>query len=127
MAAMSDRHGLSLPPPERGRVGVGSLTWRLTPTRRADALRPPPFKGRRSRARDEAGLLLTHWAEERGTSALHDAADRTGAARRHTLLTFAVVDAEVMLEVSELARGLAVVAQRRAALLDGIVEYRLDR
>jgi hypothetical protein len=38
-----------------------------------------------------------------------------------------VIDPEIVLEHAELAVGAAMVAQRRAAGLDGLVEHRLDR
>ena len=41
-------------------------------------------------------------------------------------LAFAIVDPEVMLEHAEIAVGEPVIAQRRAAGLDGVVEHRLD-
>ena len=49
------------------------------------------------------------------------------AAARRARLALAVIDAEVVLEIAELAVGAAVVAQRRAAGLDGVLEHRLDR
>src|ERR1700730_178775 len=42
-------------------------------------------------------------------------------------LAFAVVYPERVLEIAEFARGLAMVAQRRAAGLDGLVQHRVDR
>ena len=46
--------------------------------------------------------------------------------RRRARLALAVVDAEMMLEHAEFAVGEPVIAQRRAAGLDRIVEHRLD-
>src|ERR1700730_7533105 len=42
------------------------------------------------------------------------------------LFAFAVIDPERMLEIAEFAGGLAVIAQRRAASLDGLIEHRMD-
>ena len=47
--------------------------------------------------------------------------------RRRARLALAIVDAEIVLEIAELAIGPAVIAQRRAAGRDGVVEHRLDR
>ena len=52
-----------------------------------------------------------------------DAATAFGLA----LLTFAVVDLERVLEITEFAVGLAVIAQRRAAGVDRLIEHRVDR
>src|SRR5262249_56670067 len=71
-------------------------------------------------------LLLTHRAEERRAAGLHHAPDGAVAARRGARLALAVVDTEVVLEVSELAVGAAVIAQRGAAGLDCRLEHGLD-
>src|SRR5215467_2331873 len=71
--------------------------------------------------------LLAGRAVERRASALHESPHGAGASRRHAALAFAVIDAEVMLEVAELTIGLTVVAQRRAAGLDRILKHRADR
>src|SRR3954447_24814600 len=71
-------------------------------------------------------LLLTHRAEKRRPRPLHDAPDPALAFRGRTCRAGAVVDAERMLEIAEVAVGLAMIAQRRAAGLDGIVQHRLD-
>src|SRR5947209_8443971 len=71
-------------------------------------------------------LLLTHRAEERAPRPLHDALDRAFASLRRALLAFAIVDAEIVLKVAELAVGAAMIAQRRAAGADRIVEHRAN-
>src|SRR5687768_8363697 len=68
-------------------------------------------------------LLLTNRTEERRAPALHDALDGAFAAGRDAALALAVVDPEVVLEHAKRAVGQAVVAQRRAAGLDRIVEH----
>src|SRR6202043_1543022 len=57
-----------------------------------------------------ASLLAGRTIECRAPG-LHDAPDGARTSRRDAGLALAVVDAEVMLEVAELAVGLAVVAQ----------------
>src|SRR5438552_1970364 len=71
-------------------------------------------------------LLLALWAPEGRAAILVEAADGTAAARGLAFLALAVVDLEGMLEIAELARGLAMVAQRRAAGLDRLVQHRVD-
>src|SRR5581483_3541495 len=71
-------------------------------------------------------LLLTRRTKKRRPPVLHDALDGAAAARRAARLAFAVVNAEVMLKHAEPAVGQLVVAQRRAAVLDGVVERALD-
>ena len=78
------------------------------------------------RSPTSAGLFLADRAEEGGASVLHDAAHGAVAARRRAGLTLAVVDPEMMLEIAEIAVGAAVIAQRRTAGLDGVVEHGLD-
>src|SRR3954463_15406857 len=70
--------------------------------------------------------LLADRTEERRARALHDALDRAFAFRGRALLTGAVVDAEEMLEIAEIAVGLPMVAQRRAAGIDRVVQHGLD-
>src|SRR5262249_50311444 len=72
------------------------------------------------------GSLLAHRAEERRAPVLHHALHCPFAARGGAWFALAVIDAEMMLKISELAVRLAVVAQRRAAGLDRRVEHRLD-
>src|SRR5258708_1176176 len=71
-------------------------------------------------------LFLAHRTEIRRTPALHDPLHRAVAARRNARFALAVVNAKMVLEISELAIGLAVIAQRRAAGLDGVIEHCLD-
>src|ERR1700733_13147248 len=63
---------------------------------------------------------------ERRASVLHDTPDRAAAPARRTFLALAVVDVKVMLEHPELAVGEPVIAQRGAAIPDGLIEHRLD-
>ena len=72
-------------------------------------------------------LFLAHRAKERRAAGLHDAPDRAAAAGRRAWLALAVIDAEIVLEIAELAVGAAMVAQRRAAGRDRVLEHRLDR
>src|SRR5579884_426426 len=71
--------------------------------------------------------LLADRTVEGRARALDDAPDRAAAARARTRLALAVVDAEPVLKQAELAVGTAVVAQRRAARLDGIAQHCADR
>src|SRR5262249_41038126 len=71
-------------------------------------------------------LLLAHRAEEGRAAVLGEAPDATGAAAGRTSLALAVVDPEIVLEHAELAVGALVVAQRRAASRDRVVERRFD-
>src|ERR1700759_967364 len=83
----------------------------------------PAFKG----PRISGTSFLTFRAPEGRTpilvEAAHDAAAAFGVAR----FAFAVVDLKRMLKIAELSRGLAVVAQRRAAGLDRLIEHGVDR
>src|SRR6266852_1964645 len=71
--------------------------------------------------------LLTLRAPEGRASILGEAPDNAAAAGSLAFLTFAVVDLKRVLEIAEFARGLAMIAQRRAAGLDGLIEHRMDR
>src|SRR5450830_48820 len=71
-----------------------------------------------------APLFLTKQTIERRAAGLHDAFDLALAAR--TRRTLAVIDLETVLEIAERAVGTAVVAQRRAAGLNRVLEHRLD-
>src|SRR5690242_19120067 len=82
------------------------------------------FAGAQSEAQDIS--LLAHRAEEGRSPALDDTLDGPGASRRDAALAGAVVDPEMMLEIAELAVRAAVIAQRRAAGLDGVAQHRLD-
>src|SRR5882757_2962685 len=70
--------------------------------------------------------LLTFRAPERRAAVLrkapHDAATAGGLA----FLTLAVVDLKGMLEIAEFAGGLAMIAQRRAAGLDRLIQHRVN-
>ena len=70
--------------------------------------------------------FLAHRAEERRARALHDALDGAAATGRDAFLAGAVVDAERVLEIAEVAVGLAVIAQRGAAGTNRVVQHRLD-
>src|SRR5664280_2747792 len=71
--------------------------------------------------------LLARRTIERRPPALHDARNRAAAAAAWAGGAFAVVDGERMLEIAELAVGLAVVAQGRAARLDRFRQHLADR
>src|SRR5262245_43180729 len=71
-------------------------------------------------------LLLALRAPEGRATILVEAADGAAAAGGAAFLALAVVDLERMLEITELARCLAMVAQRRAAGLDRLVQHRVD-
>src|SRR5689334_8728225 len=62
-------------------------------------------------------------APEGRAAVLGEALDHAATA---AFLAFAVVDQERVLEIAELAVGLAMVAQRRAAGLDRLVQHRVD-
>src|ERR1043165_7389109 len=87
-------------------------------------LSPLPLAGEGKEG--EIELFLTHRAEEGRARALHDAFDRALEFRRRAFLAGAIVDPERVLEIAEVAVGLAVIAQRRAAGLDRVVQHRLD-
>src|SRR6266496_5327606 len=70
-------------------------------------------------------LLLALRAPEGRAAVLVEAAHDTAAARCLALFAFAVVDPKRMLEIAELARSLAMVAQRRAAGLDRLIQHRV--
>src|ERR1700722_18474687 len=53
----------------------------------------------------------------------HDSATSRGLA----FFAFAVVDLKRVLEIAEFAGGLAMIAQRRAAGLDGLIEHAVNR
>src|SRR5690606_13423745 len=60
-------------------------------------------------------------------AALHDTADSARTARRAARLLLAVIDGKGMLEVAERAVGANMVAQGRAARLDGVGDHLADR
>src|SRR3984893_13562989 len=72
-------------------------------------------------------LLLALRTPEGRAAVLGKALDDSVAARGLAFFAFAVVDLERVLEIAELARGLAMVAQRRAAGLDRLVQHRVNR
>src|SRR5262249_44776116 len=71
-------------------------------------------------------LALAHRAKKRRPAGLHHAPDGALAARRGTAFAGAVVDAEIVLEIAELAVGAAVIAQRGAAGGDRVREHGPD-
>src|SRR5262245_31154991 len=73
-----------------------------------------------------SGLALTDWAEERRSAGLRHPPDCAIAARRRTGFPGAIIDAEIVLEITELTIGAAGVAQRRAAGRDRLREHGLD-
>ena len=79
------------------------------------------------RRKSGALSLLARRTRKRRTPALDDAGDRPVAAAARAGGAFAVVDGEGMLEIAELAVGLTVVAQRRAAGFDGFLQHVADR
>src|SRR5580700_5251053 len=72
-------------------------------------------------------LLLTDRTPESRTSALNDATHPPSASGGGTGLALAVIDAKIVLEQPQLTVGAAVIAQRRAAGFDRLVEHVLDR
>src|SRR5664279_1031182 len=72
-------------------------------------------------------LLLAFRAPERRAPVLGEALDDAAAAGGLALLALAIVDLKGMLEIAELAGGLAMIAQRRAAGLDRLVQHRVNR
>src|SRR3974390_1200388 len=68
--------------------------------------------------------LLTAWAKEGRATALHDTLDL--ALAMPAWFTLTVIDLKIVLEVAECAVGEAVVAQRRAAGVDGVLKHRLN-
>src|SRR5262249_53025805 len=71
-------------------------------------------------------LALAHRAKERRPAGLDHAPDGAIAARRRAAFAGAVVDAEIVLEIAELAVGAAMIAQRGAAGGDRVREHGLD-
>src|SRR5579862_7746294 len=78
------------------------------------------------RARGRRISLLARRTIERRAPVLHDAPDGAWTTGRAALFAFAVVDTEAMLEHAEPAVGEFVIAQRRAAGFDRVVENNLD-
>src|SRR5689334_25396286 len=71
-------------------------------------------------------LLLALRAPEGRAAVLVEAADGAAAALGLALLALAIVDLEGVLEVAQFAGGLAMVAQRRTAGIDCLVQHRVD-
>ena len=71
-------------------------------------------------------LALTGWTIKGGASSLDGAAYGSSAAFSGARLALAVISLEAMLKAAEPAVGALVVAQRRAAGLDGIRQHGLD-
>src|SRR5579871_1717123 len=87
---------------------------------RRDRFRSPAVPGRRKRS------FLAHRTIKRRAAVLHDALDDAAAAGSRAFSAGAVIDAEVMLEHPERAVGELVIAQRRAAGADCLLEHCLD-
>ena len=72
---------------------------------------------------NDVNSLLAFRAPEGRTPVLGEPLDDAAASGGLAFLAFAVIDLKRMLEIAEFARGLAMIAQRRAAGLDGLVEH----
>src|SRR5258708_10753863 len=109
------------------RHGRRSRSWadnRVASTRAPLAIdRPADAECPLSRLRNS---LLTLRAPERRTSVLGKALHQTTAFRGVAFLALAVVDLKRVLEIAEFTRSLAMIAQRRAAGLDRLVQHRVD-
>src|ERR1700761_6040931 len=79
------------------------------------------------RGHESRGLFLALRAPERRSSVLGEAAHDPAATLGVAFLAFAAVDLKRVLEKDEVARGLAMISQRLAAGLDGLIEHRVDR
>src|SRR5262249_54237244 len=73
------------------------------------------------------GLALTDGTVKGRAVGLHDAADMTLTTPPRARLSFAIIDGKSVLEIPRPAVGSNIVAQRRAAGLDCLLENRLDR
>src|SRR4029077_11800449 len=71
-------------------------------------------------------LVLTGWTIESRPSSLDDAAYGSSAAFFGARIALASVDFEAVLKLAERAVSLLIIAKRRAARLDRVVEHRLD-
>ena len=71
-------------------------------------------------------LLLAPGTIEGRPAGLREAGDRSAAAAPRAAETFAVVDGKPMLEITEIAVRLSMVAQRRASGLDRLFEHGAD-
>src|ERR1700741_372049 len=97
-------------PPAERRGGRGSAAAKLAPE---SALTPPAslsasaFRGRIIKE----GSLLARRAVEGRAAILHDALDDARAVRRDAALALAIIDAEMVLEIAEIAVRPLVVAQ----------------
>src|SRR5919108_6543622 len=109
LGSRSDRHAVMALRARKGHVLAGLAACPITPS-----------------VSPSSGLALTDRAEERRSAGLHHPPDRAIAARRRAGFPGAIIDAEIVLEVTELAIGAAVVAQRRAAGRDRLREHGLD-
>src|SRR4051794_38503045 len=81
---------------------------------------------KRGRPGNRRSAPLAARAVEARAPGLHEPPHRPAAALRGARLAVAVVDPETVLEIAERAVGLGVVAQRRAAGLDGLGENGAD-
>src|SRR6266542_3103326 len=99
-------HGCPPSPDAWGRLNVVTPFHHLSGDSHINSsLRPGPLRH----------LALADRAKKRRSAALHHAPDGAFAARRGAAFAGAVVDAEIVLEIAELAVGAAVIAQRGAA------------
>src|ERR1700759_225556 len=104
---------------------VVSATHKLCVTTAMPNLPPDPVHFLYCRPqRDETTRSLLALRTPEGRSAVLGEALHHAAAA--AFLAFAVVDQKRVLEIAELARGLAMVAQRRAAGLDRLVQHRVN-
>ena len=72
-------------------------------------------------------LLLALRTPEGRAAVLGESLDDAVAASGLAFLAFAVIDLKRVLEIAELARCLAMIAQRRAAGLDRLIQHRVNR
>ena len=75
---------------------------------------------------DWRSSLLAFRTPEGGASILGKSPHKSLATCGLAFFAFAIVDLKRVLEITELAGGLAMIAQRRAAGRDGLVEHRVN-
>ena len=95
------------------------MAWRPVQTR------PRLTAGNRS-ARHLPALFLAPGTIEGRPAGLREAADRSATAAPQAAEALAVVDGKLMLEITEIAVRLSMVAQRRASGLDRFLEHGAD-
>src|SRR5688572_21100247 len=98
----------------------------MSPRRTARRPMPRPRCCASSACGSNAPSLLAFRAPEGRSTALGEALDGAAAFRHLAFLLFAIVDAERVLKIAELAIGAPVIAQRRAACFDRRVEHAVD-